>query len=388
MKRKLALEYALMMPFVIAGKLYGKVFRLKTKHKVFLFFPNGDIGGSPKVNIDIANCLQPFSPIIIFSKKPNNNLFKERFKQTGAPIIDLHKKIDNKLYHFINFFYRGVIASWINAVEEPLVLGGEGIFFYKVIPHLKKSAWCVEVSHLATWLEYSIGFIDRIDVRVFSTERLKKDVELQYKKNHLDNRYFKKLTFIENAIDIPDYEAIENEQMQVVFIGRGSPQKRVHLIAAIAEQLHLQNAPVLISFVGDVDKVIDINKFPYCKFYGNVKDDALLRRIYRESDVLLLTSAFEGLPIVVMEMMAYGKVIISTNVNGIPDYILHEQNGFLISSNNEEDIVMEGVGYIKQLITNSDLKKALGARSREIAKQRFDYRKFCKEYIKVLKLQK
>ncbi|WP_170971043.1 glycosyltransferase family 4 protein [Ilyomonas limi] len=385
MKRKLALEYVLMMPFVIAGKLYGKIFKLKTQHKVFLFFPNGDIGGSPKVNIDITNCLKTYSPIIFFSKKPNNNLFKERFKQTGVPIIDLHRKIDNKLYHFVNFFYRGVIASWINAVENPVVLGGEVIFFYKIIPHLKKSAWCVEVCHLATWLEYSIGFIDKIDVRVFSTERLKKDVELQYKKNKLNSSYFKKLTFIENAIEIPAYKTIENNRLQVVFIGRGSPQKRVYLIAAIAEQLHLQQAPVLFSFVGDVERVIDVDKYPYCKFYGNVKDDALLRLIYEESDVLILTSAFEGLPVVIMEMMAYGKVIISTNVNGIPDYIFHEQNGFLISSKDEEEIVQEGVNYINRLVENPDLKRVLGARSREIAKQRFDYRNFCREYMEVLR---
>ncbi len=387
-KRILWWETWLMWPFVAAGKIAGRFFPLPGKHRVFLFFPNADIGGSPKVNADIIRCVQAFLPLVIFSKKPANNLFKDRFIQPGVRTIDLARLVDNKWYHFVNFFYRGVIAGWINAAVNPVVLGGECIYFYKIIPHLKSRIKCIEVCHLNTWINYTIGFTDRIDVRVFSTEYLKKQVAEQYQQNNLAPGYYDKLLFIENAIDIPEYAAITNPILQVVFIGRGSPQKRVYLVAEIAKEMHRLSLPVYFSFVGDVEKVIRVEDYPYCKFYGNVQNDELLNGIYKQSDVLILTSAFEGLPVVVMQMMAYGKVVVSTKVNGIPDYIFHGDNGYLLDAESEAGIVKQGVTYLSRLIEQPELIREFGDRSRKMAIARFSNEAFCKSYLDILQLQK
>jgi len=385
-KRKLQLEMIGMFPFVLLGKIAGHLFSLKTKHQVFLFFPNGDIGGSPQVNIDVSNCIKDKNPLIIFSKKAGNNQFREKYNIEGVRVIDLHKYIDNKLLHFVNFFFRGLLSVWINKQEKAVVMGGESIFFYKVIPHLKQHVHCVEVCHLSTWLPYSIGFIDRINHRVFSTEKLKEKAEEQYRENNLPQTYFDKLFFIDNAIDIPEYEHVTNTELQVYFIGRGAAQKRVHLIAAIAEKIHSKGLPVKFNFVGDVDKIIDPAGFPYCRFYGNVKEEAQMKRIYEEADVLLLTSSFEGLPIVVMQMMAYGKVVVSTAVNGIPDYIHHMENGMLIHAITENEIIEEGAGYIETLMQDASLRTRLGRKSREIAIEKFSRPVFCAHYRKLLKV--
>ncbi len=386
LRTKLFVENIIMFPLVMAGKWYGKFFPLRTKHRVFLFFPNTDIGGSPKVNIDVTNCIQTFSPVIIFSKKGKNNLFAERFRETGVKMIDLHKWIDNKWLHFINIFYRGMIASWIHQQPEASVLGGECIYFYKVIPHLKKRVRCVEVCHLDTWLTYSVGFIKYIDERVFSTEQLKRDVEKQYKENNIDKSYWNKLRFIENAIDIPPLHLTNNTTLQVVFIGRGSPQKRVNLTASIAKKMHQKQTPVHFSFVGDVENIVNIYDYPFCTFFGNVKDDAVLKKIYNDSDVLIMTSSFEGLPVVVMEMMARGKIIITTAVNALPNYIHHNVNGFLITATNDNGIVEEGVSYIENILKDFSLKISMGIKSREMAIEKFSYQKFCVEYKAVLQL--
>lgn len=384
--RKLYFENIAIWPIVALGKLYGKLFPLRTQHRIFLFFPNADIGGSPKVNIDITNCLKSLSPLIIFSKKPNNNLFLERFQYTGVKMLDLHKRIDNKAYHFVNIFYRGVIASWINGQKEAAVLGGECIYFYKIIPHLHKRIRRVEVCHLDTWINYSIGFAKYIDARVFSTEQLKRDVEDKYRENHIDNLYYKRLFFIENTISIPSLPVCNNSTLQVVFIGRGSPQKRVYLTAAIAKAVHEKSLPVHVSFVGDVENIINIKDFPFSTFHGNIKDNSLLEKIYDESDVLMMTSSFEGLPIVVMEMMARGKVIITTAVNGLPDYVHHQESGFLITSTNEDDIVSEGLSYVEELVNKPSLKTIMGLKSREIAIKKFNYQQFCSEYKSILQV--
>lgn len=383
---KRRIEEVFMFPFVLLGKLAGSLLPLSTTHSVFLFFPNGDIGGSPQVNIDLSNCISDTKPLIIFSKKPANNQFIEMYNLPGVRVLDLHKWIDKKYLHFINFFFRGVLASWINKQKSPVVFGGESLFFYKMVPHLKPNVLTVELCHLDTWLSYAIGFIDEIDKRCFSTQKLKQKVEAQYRDNNLGQAYISKLYFFDNAIDFPEPYQTHNPRLQVYYIGRGSPQKRVPLIAEIASVLHHKNADVDFNFVGDVEKVIDPAALPFCCFYGNVKSQEAMQEIYRKADVLLMTSAFEGLPVVIMQMMAHGKVVVSTPVGGIPDYIFDNQNGILINNGDEKQIIADAIKAIENLISNKPLRHRLGEKSREIALQKFSRSVFCKNYRNLLEL--
>jgi len=381
---KLRLEKFAMAPFVWLGKITATFFPLKTQHGIFLFFPNEDIGGAARVNADITTLVKDKNPIIIFSKKAHNNQYRSLFEMAGVKILDIHKWVDNKAFHFINFFFRGLIASWINHQPETIVFGGESIFFYKIIPHIKKEIRCVDLNHVNKWLPYNIGFIDRIDARIFSTKAILKDVEAQYLENNLPAHYFSKLHFIDNAIDIPSNSPKKCGKLQVLFIGRGSPQKRVPLIAAIAEKVQQKKLPVQFNFVGDVDKVIDTSKYPYCKFYGSISDDILINRLYNEADILILTSAFEGLPVVVMQMMAHGKVVLSTAVSGIPDYIFHRKNGLLIFSQTENAIIKEGTQLIEEVLNNPDLLKILGEQAKKDAIATFSRAAFEENYLHIL----
>ena len=378
------IELTLMFPFVLLGKIAGHLFPLKNKTSLFLFFSNADIGGSIKVNIDITECVKKDNPIIIFSKKPNNNQFLYLFEQQGVQIIDLHKYIDNKLYHFVNFFFRGVLSAWINQSDKPIVFGGECLFFYKVIPHVKKETKIVELCHMKTWFNFSLAFIDYMDCRIFSTPQIKRDVENQYKQNNLPQAYYDKLRFIDNKINIPPLKKVENPILQVLFVGRGAPQKRVYLIAEIAKQMHLSNKPIHFSFVGDVEAIIPKDIQHYCTLYGHIKNAADLDVIYKQSDVLILTSAYEGLPIVVMDMMARGKIVVSTAVDGIPDYITHLFNGLLIYEVEEYEIIQKGIKLLSFLIDNPEIRKKLGQNSYDYSLNHFSEKIFNKAYKQIL----
>lgn len=382
------LELVMMFPLVMLGKLFGNLFPLRTKHTTFLFFSSADIGGSIRVNADITNCIKNQSPLIIFSKKPRNNQFRYLFDIENVRVIDLHAYIDNKWYHFINIFFRGVLAAWINKAEDPVVFGGESLYFYKVIPHVKRSVKTVELCHLNTWFNFSQAFIDYIDCRIFSTPKIKRDVEELYKRNNLGQEFFEKLYFIDNKVDIPPYKEVFNQNLEVVFVGRGAPQKRVHLIGEIAKKMHDLKLPAHFSFVGDVQNIIPAEQKQYCMLYGNVDNAEELHKIYQKSDVLLLTSLYEGLPIAVMEMMARGKVIVSTAVDGIPDYIHHKENGLLITATEEKEIVQSAIELLELIINDPDLKNRLGRNSYSYAVKHFSGETFCGAYLKMLKNDK
>ncbi len=361
------------------------LFPLKTGHDIFIFGPSADIGGSVKVNIDLCSCFARKSPLVIFSKKPKNNEFLSLFNIKGVSSIDLHKYVDNKWYHFVNFFFRGVVSSWINKVENPVVIGGESLFFYKVLPYIKKKSKRADICHLNTWFNYSQAFIMDMDVRIFSTSKLKRDAEALYEKNNLPPGYYTRLHFIDNKVNIPERFQKKNETLSVVFIGRGAPQKRVHIIAAIAKKMNDMKMNIHFSFVGDVEKIIKPDDYPFSTFHGNIKDRNRMQEIYKNADVLLLTSAYEGLPIALMEMMAYGKVVVSTAVDGIPDYITNGENGFLLENNPDENkIIEEGILVLKNLANNKVLLEHAGEKSRLYAEQHFSGKVFCIKYSEVL----
>ena len=382
--RKRNIELVIMFPFVVFGKLAGTLFPLKPQRNIFLFFPSSDLGGSIKVNADITECIKDKEPVIIFSKKPKNNQFRNLFEIEGVRIIDLHKYIDYKIYHFVNFFFRGVLAAWINKSERPVIFGGESLFFYKMLPHVKKSAKKIELCHLNTWINYSLAFAKYIDLRIFSTPKIKRDVEDIYNRNHLPRSYFDKLVFIDNKVDIPPLKESENDILQVLYVGRGAPQKRVHLIAEIARQMHQAGERIQFSFVGDVENLIPDDVRKYVALYGNVGNVKELHEIYMNSDVLILTSAYEGLPIVIMDMMARGKIVISTAVDGIPDYITHLENGLLITEKEETKIIQQGVELLRLLITQPELKKEMERNSYQYAVKHFGGETFCQSYRNIL----
>ena len=378
------IELVIMFPFVVLGKLAGMLFPLKPPRNIFLFFPSSDIGGSVKVNADITNCIKDQKPVIIFSKKPNNNQFRDLFKIEGVRIIDLHKYIDYKIYHFVNFFFRGVLSAWINKSAQPVIFGGESLFFYKMLPHVKKNTKKIELCHLNTWIGYSLAFVRYIDLRIFSTPKIKRDVEDLYRRNHLAPSFFNKLVFIDNKVDVPPFKESTNDILQVLYVGRGAPQKRVHLVAEIAKQMRQQGDRIHFSFAGDVENIIPADTRKYVTLYGNVSEEKELHNIYMNSDVLILTSAYEGLPIVIMDMMARGKIVISTAVDGIPDYITHKENGLLITETEEEKIVRQGIELLELLINDRDLRRQIGIKSYQYAMKRFSGETFCQSYRQIL----
>lgn len=376
-------ESILIFPIIFLGKIGYHFFSKKGFYDLVMFCPSADIGGANRVNADICKCFPEKKILVIFSKKPANNGFLILFKQPNVTIIDLHKKIDVKWFHFINIYYRSKLAAWINTMPRLTVIGGESIYFYKVLPYLKKNIKKIELTHVNKWLNYTQAFITMMDTRIFSTQNLLQEAATFYSNNQLPLNWQKKLIHIDNSIAIHAYHPMAAGTLQILFVGRGAPQKRVPLVVAIAKELHSQQSDVHFSFAGDVSTVVHTEDFPFCTFYGNVSGDEL-KKIYQQSHVLILTSAFEGLPLAVMEMMAYGKVVISTAVNAIPDYIKDGHTGFLLPAEPDKDIINQAVSKIKYLSENRELLNKTGSAGRAYAIEHFSVEKFCNEYRKVL----
>ncbi|MEW6614383.1 MAG: glycosyltransferase [Thermodesulfobacteriota bacterium] len=118
-----------------------------------------------------------------------------------------------------------------------------------------------------------------------------------------------------------------------------------------------------------------------------------LNVIYADLDIVALTSLNEGTPVSLIEAMASGKPIISTNTGGILDLVASSQQSAVSKKNKEKKIeaginnpgytiyeggilVEPGDGYgfaeaLKLLLSNKELRKDMGNEGRRLVREKY-----------------
>lgn len=96
-------------------------------------------------------------------------------------------------------------------------------------------------------------------------------------------------------------------------------------------------------------------------FPGAFSSREELERIMEKTDIFLLSSILEGQPLVIVEAMAYGCPIVSTNVGGIPELITDGVNGLLCPPEDPDCLA----GKINSLIDAPSLRERLGRAARK-----------------------
>lgn len=95
-------------------------------------------------------------------------------------------------------------------------------------------------------------------------------------------------------------------------------------------------------------------------FKGAFTNREELTRIMDRTDIFLLSSILEGQPLVIVEAMAYGCPIVSTNVGGIPELITDGVNGYLCPPENPQCLA----DRIILLLDDSALRQKLSRAAR------------------------
>jgi colanic acid/amylovoran biosynthesis glycosyltransferase len=70
-------------------------------------------------------------------------------------------------------------------------------------------------------------------------------------------------------------------------------------------------------------------------------DGEAVRQHILASRALILASFAEGLPVVLMEAMALGRLVLTTYVAGIPELVIHGETGWLVPAGNEDALAMQ-----------------------------------------------
>jgi glycosyltransferase involved in cell wall biosynthesis len=82
--------------------------------------------------------------------------------------------------------------------------------------------------------------------------------------------------------------------------------------------------------------------------------------VYRNLDIVVLTSLWEGLPCVFSEAMAAELPVVATNVDGAREAIFDGENGFLHEPHDIEEMARS----VLKLVNDPELRSEMGRKGR------------------------
>lgn len=160
----------------------------------------------------------------------------------------------------------------------------------------------------------------------------------------------------------------------VVLASRMLWDKGVGEFVEAARMLRAKGVHARFALVGDTDPgnpaAVPVTQLETWKKTGNVewygkRDDMLA--IFSKAHVVCLPSYREGLPRVLIEAAACGRVIVATDTPGCREIVRHRENGLLVPVRNSKALA----DALQKLIDDPELRARMGARGREIAVAEF-----------------
>lgn len=344
-----------------------------------LFFATPDMGGAEKIHADIVRAISAQKPTVVFTETSKDSALLPEYEQ-HANVIQLGNKLQRRA---VAYFQAGKFAGWLNKAKPKMVFGAFSHFFYDLLPMLKSDIQTADLLHNfgVNFENYSLPKVARLNQRIVISDTLKDDLAKLYQAFGVGET--DRILVINNATEVPPEcpEKASDGPLKVLYIGRGSLEKRVHLVGQIAATLDVST--VEVTLVGDTESHVAETDRHFCTFTGVITDREALNQLLHESHVLLLTSEREGMPVALLEAMAHGAVPVSTAVGAIPEAISDGQNGKLIEATDGEFVVEEAVRIISKLASHRSALQAMSKAAHQTALERFSKGAFDNAWQKV-----
>ncbi len=161
---------------------------------------------------------------------------------------------------------------------------------------------------------------------------------------------------------------------QIIAVGRLSPEKGQAGLLRVFASLSRDIPDTRLVIVGDGpdgdqlrELARELGGEDRVIFTGRCNEQDTLDRIAK-ADVLVLASFMEGLPIVLMEAMAMGTVVIASRVAGIPELVKDRENGLLFTPSDWDDLA----SCLRQIVSDDGLRERLATNARAVVAAGFD----------------
>ena len=178
-----------------------------------------------------------------------------------------------------------------------------------------------------------------------------------------------------NKIDraqVRDELSIDINNTVLATVARLDPAKGHSYLLEAAVRIIQEHPNVIFIIAGEGSERSTLEKMAfslgiseYIIFLGFVDDVA---RLLSAADLIVHPSLEEGLGIALMEAMSMSKPVVTTNVGGIPELVIHGETGLMVPPMDNERLTESTL----QLLKDKDRMKAMGAAGRKRVEAHFN----------------
>ena len=194
-----------------------------------------------------------------------------------------------------------------------------------------------------------------------------------------------KVEVLPNCVDLTDAQQQkrsikrEDEPLTLGYLGRIEPNKGMTELLFACQQLKKEKVPYKLEMAGKEEHGDDYLKAFDRELRGDFRYDGVVAGkekadFFRRTDIFVMPTYFEGLPMSLLECMSYGIVPVVTPVGSIPTVVEDGKNGLLIKKKSTDAIVKA----IKQLNEDRSLLYTLGQKARETIFNNFSTERYIK----------
>jgi len=214
---------------------------------------------------------------------------------------------------------------------------------------------------LKPWVKKAMGLADKLvavshHTKTTFCEVFQKDFQLQVIYNGIDPHVFRPLEVQSSPAKRP---------IVVFFSGNPTYRKGFDLMAPVMKRL---GSDFVLHYTAGLRNSLPAKPLPISniKCVGVLPETELVKEINR-ADIAFQPSRREGFGLSILEAMACGKPVVSTNCSAIPEILDHDKGGFLC----EVDSVDQMVAAIRNLGHSFELRQEMGNYNRRAVLGRF-----------------
>lgn len=186
---------------------------------------------------------------------------------------------------------------------------------------------------------------------------------------------------VNNGIDLDRFARKSHEGFTIIHVGRQDENKNQAALIRCFARLYEKYSDAKLLLLGDgplhqelINLVAEMNLQDVVTLTGNV---ANTEDYYAVSDLYVQCSHREAMPLSVLEAMATGLPIISTDVGGLRDVV--QDNGILVPDN-DEDALYKAIERIYEQ-SEEEIKTMCAASNRIV--QKYSSKEMAREYEKI-----
>jgi len=195
---------------------------------------------------------------------------------------------------------------------------------------------------------------------------------------------------IPNAIELsvftPPAQRNGEGPVKLLFVGRFNAFKNVEKLIETAGHLKAIGVDNFeLQLVGEGERratveqlVIEKGLTKQVRFLGWIDRDSIVER-YRQADLFVTATTWEGMPNTVLEGMACGLPVIATRASGLEELVRDGVNGYLVNINDSSALA----DRIATLINNPYERARMSKESRKIAEQEFAWEYIAEQYVSI-----